>query len=135
MSAEEKANDLLYKTVLILDDDIDIVELLADYVEKKGFHTLIETDPWRALKIVKNKPVALIISDYKMPGLTGDEFYQMLRVLNRAPKFIFMTGYIELFPDHLKNDDSLQILSKPFTLRELGKVMDSVDIENLRKSA
>lgn len=127
--------ELFDKTVLILDDDLDIVEALADILENNGFHTLIETDPWRALKIVKNKPVGLIISDYKMPGVSGDEFYRMIRVLNDKPRFIFVTGFADAFPSDLKNEEGLTVLEKPFTVAQIEKTLGKLNLLPQKKSA
>ena len=114
---------MLENTVLVLDDDLDIGEVIADAVEAAGYNSLIETDPWRALKVLKNKPIGLVISDYRMPGLSGWEFYQILRTLNSAPKIAYVTGFSHDLPSEIKDDPDVMVVKKPFSVNDINKIL------------
>lgn len=123
MDDQDDMEKMLSRTVLILDDDEDIVEVIADRVDELGFQSLVETDPWRALKVLKRKKVGLVISDYKMPGLSGWEFYQVLKVLDSAPKIAYVTGFASELPAEILDDAKVTVVNKPFTAKEIDRIL------------
>ena len=123
MDDQDDMEKMLSRTVLILDDDEDIVEVIADRVDELGFQSLVETDPWRALKVLKSKKVGLVISDYKMPGLSGWEFYQVLKVLDSAPKIAYVTGFASELPAEILDDAKVTVVNKPFTAKEIDRIL------------
>jgi DNA-binding NtrC family response regulator len=80
-------------TILYLDDEPAIGLILADTLERAG-HTAIgaQTVP-QALQALAQKNIDLIISDYRMPGLTGLEFLELLKEEGSTVPLIMLTGY------------------------------------------
>jgi CheY-like chemotaxis protein len=80
--------------VLVVDDEPRILdsikELLAD-----DFAVEPETDGARALEFLDSGPVAVILADQRMPGLSGDEFLAKARDLSDATR-ILLTGYADM---------------------------------------
>ncbi|MDB4889799.1 MAG: sigma-54 factor interaction protein [Gemmatimonadetes bacterium] len=80
-------------TILYLDDEPAIGLILADTLERAG-HTAIgaQTVP-QALQALAEQNIDLIISDYRMPGLTGLEFLELLKEEGSTVPLIMLTGY------------------------------------------
>lgn len=106
------------KTVLIADDDPDILDLIGALLAEEGFQTLAFTDGLAALHAIRTERPALAIIDLAMPVMDGWELIQRLRDEpgERLP-IIAMSASMYAPPE-----DQLQVdayLSKPFDLEEL----------------
>lgn len=73
------------QTVLVVDDDPAIVELLRDFLEASGFRALVATNGREALDIVARRPVDCLILDVMMPGLSGFDLCRQIRAQHDAP--------------------------------------------------
>lgn len=72
-------------TVLVADDDEDIVELMRDYLEADGHTVLIAHDGRAALDVVERQPVSLVLLDVTMPGLSGFDVLRRIRETTDVP--------------------------------------------------
>ena len=61
----------IMQTILVCDDDKEIVEAIEIYLQQEGFHVLKAYDGEEALEILKNNEVHLLIMDVMMPKLDG----------------------------------------------------------------
>lgn len=82
-------------TLLCVDDEPDIVDNLFRTF-RKGYTVLTATSGEEALELLKAQPVDLIISDQRMPGMTGDEVLKAARTLQPEAIRILLTGYSDL---------------------------------------
>ncbi|GBD56908.1 response regulator [Gluconobacter wancherniae] len=88
-SAEERPS------ILLVDDEEEILVALTDLLEDQ-YDILSTTDPLHALEILRAHPdIATIISDQRMPGLTGDQLLAKARTFSDA-RSILLTGYADL---------------------------------------
>ena len=69
-------------TVLVVDDDESIAELLADLLEGEGYRAVIAHDGVSALEYARNERPDMVLSDCMMPGLSG---IQLAHELRRSP--------------------------------------------------
>ena len=67
------------KTILVVDDDPTIRQLLRDILEPKHFHVVEVEDGQKALEAVHRMTIDLIITDRSMPGMGGLELLKALR--------------------------------------------------------
>ena|SRR5579872_2642897 len=67
------------KTVLIVDDEKDIRDLLAYNLSKEGFAVLTAADGNEALQMIEDHPIAIVVLDIMMPGLDGYEVCRLIR--------------------------------------------------------
>jgi DNA-binding NtrC family response regulator len=80
-------------TILYVDDEPSIGLILADTLERAGHTAIGAHNVPEALQALQRGGVELIISDYRMPGLTGLEFLQLLQQEGYDIPLIMLTGY------------------------------------------
>lgn len=111
------------KSMLIIDDDCDVLESIKAGAMDLGVEIFTATDPIDALNLIESKSFDLILCDYKMPLISGMEIYQKIKSLDRAPHFIFITGFdLGIVEEDL--DPSIPVLRKPFTSLELASTIN-----------
>jgi len=79
--------------ILIVDDEEDILHSFKVILEDEGYKVETISDPVEALEMLKNEDFDLVLSDMRMPKMTGEEFLINLRKFNRITTFIVMTAY------------------------------------------
>lgn len=67
------------ETILIIEDEQDLAELVAFNLEKDGYHPVIAGDWTSALESVRNEPPDLILLDLMLPGMMGTEICKLLK--------------------------------------------------------
>lgn len=72
-------------TILIVDDQEDIVELMRDFLEAEGYTVISAYDGPAALAALRQSAVDLILLDVMMPGLTGFETIRKIREIGDIP--------------------------------------------------
>jgi phosphate regulon transcriptional regulator PhoB len=113
---------VMKKKVLIVDDEKDIVDLIAYNLEKEGFATLRAYDGEAALGLAKAKKPDLIILDLMLPGVRG---LDVCRLIRKSPD----TETLPIIMLTARSDQTDKILgleigaddyiTKPFSVREL----------------
>jgi DNA-binding response OmpR family regulator len=111
-------------SILVVDDEYDIVNLIKQSLEADGFKVCCFTDALAALEHFNSnsKDHHVVISDIRMPGMNGYEFVKLLKKINPKVMIILMSAFeIEdkefsnVLPD-VKIDTFIQ---KPFSLSKL----------------
>ncbi len=116
-------------TVLIVDDEDSMVNVLVRISQDQGYTTYGTTDGYEALKLYEKINPTLIISDLVMPGLTGAEMMSKIREINPGQKVIYISGYSDNpdFRNWLKKEMQhpaiSTILKKPFRMEGFVKVL------------
>ena len=80
-------------TILIVDDEPLIREVLICDLTDRGYATLEAEDGEGALRVLRSKPVSVVISDLSMPSLEGLALLSQMRVEELWQPFIILTGY------------------------------------------
>jgi len=105
--------------ILILDDEPAIAELLGEMLSLLGHTAVLANAPAKALQILEDQSFDLILSDFRMPEMNGQQFYEVVssRFPEMASRFVFLTGdtVSEETQRFLKNSGALHI-PKPFQL-------------------
>jgi DNA-binding NtrC family response regulator len=106
--------------VLVVDDEAPQLELVTGFLARHGFDVQAAGDGAEALARLKAEPADIVLTDQKMPGLSGLEVLKAARQLNPEVAVIVMTAYgtIEGAVDAIKAGAS-DYLSKPLNLDEL----------------
>ena len=116
-------------SILIVDDDQNVLEVLEARLSSAGFSIFRAENGRDALKLLQEHKIDLMISDMKMPGMSGMEVLGKARSLQPGLPIIFLTAYGSI-PDAVKavRAGAVDYLAKPFDGRELvyklRKVLD-----------
>jgi two-component system response regulator AtoC len=110
-------NDL---KIIIVEDDKSALESLAELLSLDNFDVTPFSDPLKALNFIKNNNVDLVISDIKMPHLTGMELLEEIKNFNSSIDVILITAFgdISIAVNAIKKGASHYIL-KPINYEEL----------------
>ncbi len=108
-------------TVLIVDDDPEMLDMLTRILHRENYDLLTASDGADGLEKAKTaKDVALLVTDYDMPGLTGNELADRVREIYPDVKILFQSGFSDLlFTEDGSLGDGVAFLRKPFTARTL----------------
>ncbi len=106
-------------TILVVDDERKIVDLVRLYLEREGFRVLAAYDGKSGLEMARQENPALIVLDWMLPGLSGADVCRTLRQESAVP-IVMLTARAEetdkLIGLELGADD---YMTKPFSPREL----------------
>jgi DNA-binding response OmpR family regulator len=119
------------KTILAVDDEPKILEVVAAYLGSKGFVVLTAENGRDALDIFEQENVAMVLLDLMLPDLSGEEVCRRIRRKSRVPIIMLtaksdesdLLGGLELGAD--------DYITKPFSLKELYARMEAI----LRRTA
>jgi len=118
------------KSILVLDDDLDIIVIIKSVLQKQGFVVFGFTDPYLALEHFKINAngYGLVISDVRMPGMNGFEFVSRVKELKPDIKAILMTAFeindiknSKLLPAGIRIDAYIQ---KPISIQALTSLTE-----------
>lgn len=94
--AEGDLNAERKRSILVVDDEPDIVITLRTVLERNNFTVDAYTEPQQAIKSFKPDVYNLLILDIKMPQMNGFELYKELRKIDEKIKVCFLTALSEL---------------------------------------
>jgi signal transduction histidine kinase/CheY-like chemotaxis protein len=125
--------------VLVVDDEIDVLELCERLLNREGYSVQTAGNGWEAIEKARQQPFDLLLTDVKMPGITGLETAQAIKELHPHVVCVTMTGYssmgMAIEALRLGVDE---FVVKPFTPDELissiSKALERVRLrrENIR---
>jgi DNA-binding NtrC family response regulator len=119
-------------TILIIEDEAKMRRLLELNLGDDGFKTLSAGDAETGLKLLASEPVHLVLTDLKLPGISGLEFLQTAKQQNPMLPIVVMTafGSVETAVEAMKAGASDYVL-KPFSLAEMRMVVQK-ELDNSR---
>ncbi len=107
------------QTVLIVEDEAKVAELLADYMQQSGFETVIVNDGAHAMHVFAREQPSIVLLDVMLPNRDGMEICKDIRACSNVP-IIVITARVEeidrLLGLELGADD---YICKPFSPREV----------------
>lgn len=110
--------------ILVVDDEHGLCAGIREALQREGYTVDSTTEPQEALRMAGANLYNLVVSDIKMPGLTGLELLARVREHNRDTLFILMTafGTVESAVQAMKQG-AYDYLSKPIDLKRLRAVV------------
>ena len=117
-----------HATVLIVDDEPDVLELMVEILQTQGYETVAVTSPTDALRKARLQKFDAAVIDILMPEMTGLLLHAKLKILDRdlSEKTVFVSGHFtnEELRRHLEG--SPRFLQKPFSIDDLARIVGSV---------
>ena len=117
------------KRVLVVDDEIHIVHVVAIKLRNNGYEVLTAGDGAEAFKIACEEKPDIIVTDYQMPVMTGLELVEKLRSSEETREIpvIMLTARSFAIEDRQKEELQIsQCLSKPFSPKELLENIEDI---------
>ncbi|MEH0021209.1 MAG: response regulator [Desulfobacter sp.] len=124
MTGKEREMAHVHETILFVDDEDYLAEVGREMLEDYGYHVDIETSPANALALFEENPdrYDLLITDYTMPGMTGDQMVKKIHDLRPEVPVILCSG-IRLTREIAGNKGISKVLVKPF---DMDVLLDTV---------
>lgn len=119
------------RQILIVDDEMPIRRLLEKMFCNE-YAVLCAADAFEAMEIIKTNNISLIISDQRMPGMTGVELLTKVGVSHPHITRILLSGYIEKgdLEKAFENESIHFFISKPWSVKELkALVADALEAQ------
>ena len=108
------------KTILVVDDEADLCEILQFDLEDIGYQTLTASQAHEALEQISSHHVDLIVSDIRMPGGDGIFLLDSLREKDpSAPPIVFVSGFADITIDEAYHRGVNSVFSKPLATEKL----------------
>lgn len=117
------------RQILIVDDDPDTCALIADILEDEGYRVQTCLSGESAIAALKQQPFRLVLSDIKMPGVTGIDLLLYVRRMELDTEVILMTAFASLQTAIIAvRGEAFDYLVKPFSLNDLRqRVREALD--------
>jgi DNA-binding response OmpR family regulator len=113
--------------IIIVEDEVAVREVLSEYLGRHGYTMDVLGTGREAIDLIKKRRYDVAIVDWRLPGITGRDV--ILELLSTSPltHVIATTGQITHRLRHLAASEAqVQILAKPFSLRALHRIIQSV---------
>lgn len=113
-------------SILVVDDELLIRDLLYDFFAGQGWQIAIADTGEKALGILKEKEIDLVLTDLKMPQMDGLDLARLVREEHPDMPVVIMTGFpsVESAVAALRSKIS-DYVTKPFNINELFKIIKS----------
>ena len=120
------------QTILVVDDEPGVRVIVARMLTLSGYSVVSAQSGEDAISVARDHtaPIDLLLTDVRMPGMTGPELAQELRKLRPGIKVMYMSAYArDVLPSGVE-DTEVPFLNKPFTMQTLALSI----VETLRRS-
>jgi CheY-like chemotaxis protein len=110
------------ETILVVDDERSVRATIAAQLARQGYNVLTADSPDMALLVARQHegPIALLLTDVVMPGMSGVELRARLLVERPGLKTVFMTGYtVTELPGQFSAAAGTMLLAKPIAASDL----------------
>ncbi|MCM2278108.1 MAG: ATP-binding protein [Oligoflexia bacterium] len=110
--------------ILILDDERDVGDILRYILAEHGLDIDVFEKAGAALEALRSAPYDVVISDYHMPGMTGDQFIRQAREISgEKTHFLLITGNSRII-DRARETSEFAVLPKPFSEEGLLELLE-----------
>jgi PAS domain S-box-containing protein len=120
------------ETVLVVEDDANVRSMICQVLSRSGYRVLESANGQAGVEMCAEHAatIDLVVTDMVLPGLSGQELRELVRLERPQLKFLFMTGYTDdaRLPNGSGDNGEKYLLLKPFTPGQLARrVRDLLD--------
>ena len=124
---DESVTTTLLPSILVVDDDPSVLEMLHDALDLWGFDVFLAKNGREGLQVLANQKVDGILLDMDMPVMDGLTMLDELRWLGYPTPVVIMSGGVKVLNQkQVKNEGAQGFMSKPFSLAFLRSVCDTL---------
>ncbi len=107
--------------LLAIDDDTELLTSIRRLLIREGWVVLTASDPTEGLLSYQEhwQGISLVLLDYYMPGLRGDEVWERLHRINPQVRILWMSASDDYIPRRMLNSGQSAFVQKPATRKEL----------------
>lgn len=122
---DEKTEEGRAETILIIDDEAAIRELLCDILQSRGYEATGVDDSLKGIELFQKEKFDIVFTDLSMPELSGWEVADRLRSLDPEVVIVMVTGWgTQVDSRKLKAHAVDLLMAKPFEVKKLFEVLD-----------
>lgn len=124
-------------SIVVVDDEVELANLFKLYLQKVGFNTISFTDPRMALEYIidKSKTFSIILTDLRMPHMSGLDLATEIRKVDKSIKIILITAFMteDLIEDeNFKNARIDTVVQKPVKFTALRESIERLLNQSIR---
>ena len=121
--------------ILIVDDEVEALENCRRILSRLGHECLTEHDPVRALNVVQQERPGLVLTDLRMPGLSGIDVLNATKRFDPTIKVVLMTAFatVQTAVSSMRQG-ALDYILKPYTSKDLEEVAHRAFEESPRQN-
>ncbi|ASU37476.1 response regulator [Herbaspirillum sp. meg3] len=114
--SEETISETFRRRLLLVDDEVNILSALKRLLRQDKYEITTANNGQEALNMLENNPVDVIVTDQRMPGMTGVEFLRLAKESYPDTVRIVLSGYTELqsVTDAVNEGAVYKFLTKPW---------------------
>ena len=109
-------------SVLVVEDDADMRGAIREILVMSGFHVDVAEDGEAALRLADRGDYDVLVTDLRLPKLSGIEVARRIRMRPRPPRMVLITAYPDWY-ESARDDGESVIIRKPLSLRTLAQVV------------
>src|SRR6266849_2662539 len=111
-------------TVLVIDDEADVFRHIHDLLRQE-YRLVGTTQPHVGFEIMRQQPVHIVIADQRMPGMSGVEFLDRVRVEHPETVRLLLTAHADIMPvrEAISNGQVYRYISKPWDPQDLHAIV------------
>ena len=120
-------NSIVPRNILVVDDEEYVCDALKMLLTLDGHDVATANSGSEALDLFSQRPFDVVITDYSMPAMKGDELAAAIKSRNPAQPIVMITAFVEALiggKSHMNGIDCL--VSKPFRLEQLREAIAKV---------
>jgi len=114
------------KTILVIDDDIDVISIFNMHLNRMGYNVIMATDGMEGLKKLEEGGYDLVITDIVMPFISGIGVVTALKEMSPHIPVIAITGYGKEPESAAMEKKADIVLAKPIKMSELTTILDEL---------
>lgn len=125
LSSEALAPEKPARTLLLVDDEPHVLSAIARGLRSLGYHILTAPDADSALELLAGHEVGVILSDHRMPGMTGVELLSRVKTMYPRTVRMVLSGHADMgtVTDAIKLGAVYKYLTKPWDDAELSAIV------------
>lgn len=129
-------NFALGKEILIVDDDREMCNVIAKFLKKQNYSVQLANSGWEGLSQLMNKRFDVVISDFRMPGMSGIQLIRKVKEVSPHTHIILITAFgdVTTYLDAI-DAGAFDYINKPIRMRDLQRAiklaLQEPDVGNL----